>query len=54
MAMSFSSAHALVMPWFALISELVDGGVDALVPDKFGYVFVVVLHALRAISFAES
>ena len=54
MAMAFSHAHALVMPSFALISKLVDSGVDALIPDKFGYVFVIVLHALRAISFAES
>jgi len=54
-AVTFVSAHALVLPRFvADITELVDGVVDALVPDICGGVFVEVDHALGAVFFAHA
>ena len=50
MAVASFSAHAEVVPWFvADIAELVDGSVNALVPEICGCVLIEVHHALRAI-----
>ena len=45
-----SSAHASVVPRFvADIAELVDGCINALVPNICRRILVEVLHALRAV-----